>query len=82
LKKAVQCTSAGLAHLRRDLSDDFDTSIKQGTSLTGIIRQKTNSADAEVVQDCGRQAEIPAIGLETQGMIGLDGIPSPASCSS
>ena len=43
-------------------------------TFAGDIRPKTNSADAEVVQDCWRQAEIPAIGLETKGIIGLDSI--------
>jgi hypothetical protein len=39
-----------------------------------VCRQKANAPDAEVTQDCGRQAAIPAIGLEAEDMIGLDGV--------
>src|SRR5205814_5047611 len=54
------------------LSDDLDIGLRQGARLMGIIREKANSADAEVMQDRGRQPEISAIGLEPESMIGLD----------
>ena len=54
--------------------DNFNAGISQGDSLAGIICEKSNTFDTEVVQYRGRQAEIPAVALEAQRVIGLNGV--------
>ena len=54
--------------------DNLNAGIGQSRSLAGIICEQANTLDAELVQYRGRQAEIPAVGLEAQGVIGLDGV--------
>ena len=56
--------------------------ISQGDSLAGIICEKANALDAEVVQYRGRQAEISAVAPEAQRVIGLNGVDAGTSCSS
>jgi hypothetical protein len=57
-----------------NLRHDFNAGIGQGGGLVRIVRQKANTPEAEVAKNCDRQAEIAAIGLEAQRMIGLDGV--------
>ena len=52
--------------------DNLDAVLAKAHSLARIVREQANTLDAEVAQDRGRQAEIPAIGLEPQRVIGLD----------
>src|SRR5262245_40615419 len=54
------------------LSNDFDTRINQGVNLVRVIREKTHSTDAKVMQDGGRQTEIAAIREKAQGLICFD----------
>ena len=54
--------------------NNVDPSVGQSARLAGIISEKPNAADAKVMQDCGRQVKIPAVGFELQGMIGRDRI--------
>ena len=58
--------------LAGNLRDNFDTGIQQSATLLGVVCQEANSANAKVTQDCRRQAKIPAIGLESQGVVGFD----------
>jgi hypothetical protein len=41
--------------------DNFNAGISQGDSLAGIICEKANTLDTEVVQYRGREAEISAL---------------------
>ena len=62
------------ARLRRNPYDNFNAGISQGDRLARIVCEKANTLDAEVVQYRGRQAEIPAVALEAQRVIGLNGV--------
>src|SRR6266568_7081944 len=53
----------------RNWDDDLDTRINQRAGFVGVIREKPDSTEAQVVQDRGRQAEIAAISHEPQCMI-------------
>jgi hypothetical protein len=57
-----------------ELDDHLDAVFRQGAGLARIVREQTNLFGAEIAQDGSRQAEVPAIGLEPEGVIGLDGI--------
>ena len=46
----------------------------QRAGFARIVREQTNPFDAEIAHDRGREVEVPAIGLEPEGVIGLDRI--------
>src|ERR1700722_3733211 len=53
---------------------DVDAVPGQGGSFARVVRQQANALDAEIAQDGGRKVDVPAIGAQTEGMIGLDRI--------
>src|ERR1700730_15869072 len=57
-----------------ELDDQLDAVLHQSAGFARIVGEQTNPFDAEIAQDRSRQAEVPAIGLEPEGMIGLDRI--------
>ena len=71
--------------VRRSLAADhgnhLDAAFGQRAGFARIVREQTNPFDAEIAHDRGREAEVPAIGLEPEGVIGST-VSSPASCSS
>src|SRR5262249_43112690 len=56
--------------------DDFDAAVAERAHLARVIGQEPNAWNAKVVEDCGRQAEVPEVGLEPERMIGLDRVDS------
>src|SRR6516162_6435356 len=44
--------------------DDLDATVPERVHLAWVIGQQANARNAKVVEDCGRQAEVPAVGLE------------------
>ena len=67
--------------LAAELDDHLDAVLRQCTGFARIVREQANPFDTEIAQDRGRQAKVPAVGLEPEGMIGLDRVDT-ASCSS
>ena len=55
-----------------ELDDQLDAGLRQGGGFARIVREQANPFDAEIAQDRGRQSKISAVGLEPEGMIGLD----------
>src|SRR5438874_12154231 len=58
--------------LAAELGDHLDAAVCQSAGFAQIVREQANPFDAKIAHDRGRQAEVPAIGLEPEGMIGLD----------
>src|SRR6202030_4027383 len=64
--------------IRRSLAAEhgryLDAVLRQCARFARIVREQTNPLDPKIAQDRSRQAEVPAIGPEPKGMIGLNRI--------
>src|SRR5215510_5277945 len=56
--------------------DDLDAAVAERAHLAWVIGQQANAWNAKVVEDRGRQAEVPEIRLEPERVIGLDRVDS------
>src|SRR6266545_6864248 len=55
---------------------DLDAGVAERAHLAWVIGQQANAWNAKVVEDRGRQAEVPEVRLEPERMISLDRVDS------
>src|SRR3989442_11041696 len=57
--------------------DDLEAVPPEGRELAGIVGQHADLPASEVAEDLRPDAVVPVVGLESELVIGLDGVPAP-----
>ena len=53
---------------------DFESESLEAGAFGGVVGDEFHLADAEVVEDLGSEAVVALVGLESEGLVGFDGI--------